>query len=355
MPLPVLTPVERRRRRRRSRRPRLLLLALLAAAVGVIAWQLLDSSSDSRRVAPAAAQASSAASSASSAPSASSRASTKGARSRAEAGAQAAAGSRVTAAQLVVVKRQPKARIVPPLTSRSAILIDGETGEVLFWKNPHARVPIASVTKIMTALLAIEHLKPRDIVTVAPLATRTPPTKEGLRAGEQVEAWKLLYATMLFSGNDSALALAIAVGGTRERFVAMMNERARQLGLKDTHFNSTSGVVDEDNYSSAWDLAALSRVAMANPRFRAIVATKEKRVDWAPPIDWKRYVNHNKLVRTYNGADGIKTGWTTLARHTLAASARRNGTWLIGVTLGSAVSFQDMTRLLDLGFELRRT
>jgi D-alanyl-D-alanine carboxypeptidase len=351
MPLPVLTPVERRRRRRRSRRPRLLLLALLAAAVGIVAWQLLDSGSDSRRVAPATAQASTA----SAAPASSSGQAEKGARSRAASGAQAAAGSRVTAAQLVVVKRQPKARIVPPLTSRSAILIDGKTGEVLFWKNPHARVPIASVTKIMTALLAIERLKPRDIVTVAPLATRTPPTKEGLRPGERVEAWKLLYATMLFSGTDSALALGIAVGGTRERFLAMMNERARQLGLKDTHFNSTSGVVDEDNYSSAWDMAALSRVAMANPRFRAIVATKEKRVDWAPPIDWKRYVNHNKLVRTYDGADGIKTGWTTLARHTLAASARRNGTWLIGVTLGSAVSFQDMTRLLDLGFELRRT
>lgn len=353
MPLPVLTPVERRRRPRRRRRgPQLLLIAALAAGIGIAAWQLLSSDGDAVSVAPEQAQASAAAPAAGRSPA---EQAAPASRSHEAVGAQAAAGSRVTAAQLVVVKRQPKARIIPPLTSRSAILIDGKTGEVLFWKNPHARVPIASVTKIMTALLAIEHLKPRDIVTVAPLATRTPPTKEGLRAGERVEAWKLLYATMLFSGNDSALALAIEVGGTRERFIEMMNERARQLGLVDTHFSSTSGVVDEDNYSSAWDLAALSRVAMANPRFRAIVATKQKRVDWAPPTDWKLYVNHNRLVREYPGADGIKTGWTTLARHTLAASARRDGTWLIGVTLGSAVSFADMRRLLDLGFELRGT
>ena len=256
---------------------------------------------------------------------------------------------------LIVVPTQPKARIEPELTSRSAILIDGNTGQVIFWKNPHARVPIASVTKIMTGLLAIEHLKPNEVVTVDPLATRAPPNKEGLLPHEEVPAWKLLYASMLFSGNDSALALGIAVSGTRARFLKLMNSRAAELGMADTHFNSASGVIDVDNYSSAWDMAALSRVAMLNPRFRAIVGTREKRVTWAAPVYSKVYENHNRLLTSYAGADGIKTGWTTVARHTLVGSAHRGKTWLIGVTLGSADSFTDMKRLLDLGFKLRGT
>ena len=334
MPLPVLTPAERRRRRRRSR-PQLALLALalalIAAAAGYAAWHWWPSRGGS--AVPATVTAPPGVVTAATAP----------------ARPQAAAEPLLTAA------RQPVARIVPPLTSRSAILVDGRTGEVVFWQKPHARVPIASVTKVMTAVLALERLKPREIVVVTPLATRVPPNKEGLRAGERVEAWKLLYAAMLYSGNDSAVALGIAVAGTRARFIALMNEKARALGLRDTHFNSASGVVDTDNYSSAWDMAALARYAMRNPRFRTIVATPRKRVSWAPPTNWKLYVNHNRLLGRYPGADGIKTGWTTIARHTLAASARRGNVWLIGVTLGSADSFTDMTRLLDLGFRLRKT
>lgn len=331
MPLPVLTPVERRRRRRRSRRP-LLTFALVVLATALAAWHWWPGVSDS--TAPPATGVPSVV-----------------------AAAKAPAGRKVASAavgQLVTAPRQPAARIVPPLTSRSAIVIDGRTGEVVFWRNPHERLPIASVTKVMTAVLALEQLRPTAIVVVAPLATRVPPNSERLRPGERVEAWKLLYGAMLYSANDSALALGIAVAGSRPRFIALMNEKARSLGLRDTHFNSASGVIDDGNYSSAWDLAALARYAMRNPRFRTIVATKQKRVAWAPPTNWKLYVNHNRLLTTYAGADGIKTGWTTVARHTLAASARRGKVWLIGVTLGSADSFTDMKRILDLGFRLRK-
>ncbi len=333
MPLPVLTPVERRRRRRRSRWP-LLTFALVVVAAALAAWHWWPGVSDSA-VPPHAAGVPSVV-----------------------AAAKAPVIRKVATAvveQLVTAPRQPAARIVPPLTSRSAIVIDGRTGEVVFWRRPHARVPIASVTKVMTAVLALEQLGPTAVVVVAPAATRVPPNKEGLRPGERVEAWKLLYAAMLYSGNDSALALGIAVAGSRARFIAMMNAKARRLGLRDTHFNSASGVIDDDNYSSAWDMAALCRYAMRNPRFRTIVAAKEKRVPWAAPTNWKLYVNHNLLLRTYPGADGIKTGWTTVSRHTLAASARRGNVWLIGVTLGSADSFTDMKRILDLGFRLRQT
>jgi len=335
MPLPVLTPVERRRRRRRRRlRQPLLLFALVVAAAALAAWHWWPGASDSTVPPPVAGVPS------------------------LVAAAKAPARRKVAQAaveQLVTAPRQPAAQIVPPLTSRSAIVIDGNTGEVVFWRNPHRRVPIASVAKVMTAVLALEHLGPNAVVVVAPIATRVPPNKEGLKPGERVEAWKLLYAAMLYSGNDSALALGIAVAGSRARFIAMMNEKARRLGLRDTHFNSVSGVVDNDDYSSAWDMAALARYAMRNPRFRTIVATTRKRVAWAPPTNWKLYVNHNHLLTTYPGADGIKTGWTSVARHTLAASARRGNVWLIGVTLGSADSFTDMTRILDLGFRLRKT
>ena len=349
MHLSALTPAERLRRRRRSRRPLAFQVLLFAAVAAVAVWHWWPGGDASQ-----AAHASG--SSVRAAQLASAQQAAGAARVAAAARAAAAAkAQQQTAAKLIVVRGQPKARLVPELTSRSAILIDGHTGQVIFWMNPHARVPIASVTKIMTGLLAIEHLKPTTIVTVDPLATRVPPSKEGLLPHEQVPAWKLLYASLLFSGNDSALALGIAVSGTREGFLKLMNSRAAELGMKDTHFNSASGVVDVDNYSSAWDMAALSRVAMQNPRFRAIVGTREKRVTWAAPIYSKIYTNHNRLLTSYAGADGIKTGWTTAARHTLVASAHRGKTWLIGVTLGSADSFTDMKRLLDLGFKLRGT
>jgi D-alanyl-D-alanine carboxypeptidase len=179
------------------------------------------------------------------------------------------------------------------------------------------------------------------------------PFKEGLRPGERVEAWKLFYGLLLSSANDDALALAIAAAGTRSRFVALMNEEARALGLRDTHFRSPSGLIDRDNYSSAWDLAALTRYALRNPRFRAVVRTRVKRVAWAPPTYAKVYVNHNHLLGAYPGADGVKTGWTTRARHCLVASAHRRGVRLIAVVLGATDLYADARKLLDFGFSRR--
>ena len=133
-----------------------------------------------------------------------------------------------------------------------------------------------------------------------------------------------------------------------------MNRKARALGLRDTHFSSPSGLADRDNYSTAWDLAALARYAMRDARFRVIVRTRRKRVDWAPPTYSKVYVNKNDLLRTYSGADGVKTGWTTLARHCLVASARRGRVRLVAVALGSDDAFRDARRLLDYGFRITR-
>jgi D-alanyl-D-alanine carboxypeptidase len=202
----------------------------------------------------------------------------------------------------------------------------------------------------MTALLALRRLGPHDVVTVDRSVPRVPLVREGLRAGERVEAWKLFYGLLLYSGNDDALALAIAAGGTRAKFVHAMNAEALRLRLRDTHFRSPSGVEDEDNYSSAWDLAALTRVALRNQRFRAIVRTKRKEVAWAAPTFAKVYLNKNLLLRRYPGANGVKTGYTSKAGHCLVASATRGGRTLIAVVLDSPDTYGDARKLLDLGF-----
>jgi serine-type D-Ala-D-Ala carboxypeptidase (penicillin-binding protein 5/6) len=255
----------------------------------------------------------------------------------------------------LVVGERPLAphRFAPPLSARAAILVDARTGRVLWSLRPHLRRPIASTTKIMTALLALEKLRARALVTIDPSVPRAAPFREGLLAGQRVRAWKLFYGLLLFSGNDDALALAIATGGSRGAFIADMNREARRLGLRDTHFSTPSGVVDRANYSTAWDLAALTRYALRNPRFRAIVRTRVKHVPWPAPTFEKIYLNKNALLSQYRGADGVKTGWTTRAGHCLVASAQRNGAQLIAVVLAAPNRYRDAARLLNFGFQLR--
>jgi serine-type D-Ala-D-Ala carboxypeptidase (penicillin-binding protein 5/6) len=241
-------------------------------------------------------------------------------------------------------------RFAPALLAKSAILVDASDGRVLWQLRPHERRQVASTTKIMTALLALRKLRPHDVVTIDKTVPRVPLVREGLRAGEKVQAWKLFYAALLYSGNDSALALAIASAGTKWNFVHEMNAEAKALGLTNTHFVSPSGVVDVDNYSTAWDLAALTRVAMRNPTFARIVRTPRKQVPWSAPTFSKIYVNNNRLLTTYPGATGVKTGYTHKAGPCLVASATRNGVSLIAVVLDSPDMYADAKRLLDLGF-----
>ena len=226
---------------------------------------------------------------------------------------------------------------------------------MLYARYPHRRLPIASTTKIMTGLLAVEHLRRDRKVTILPKIARVQPFREGLRAGERVKVWKLLYGLLLYSGNDDALALALATSGTRKGFLRLMNDRAKELGLRHTHFTSPSGVIDRGNYSTAWDMAALARFAMRNPRFRAVVRTKTKRVPWSAPTFGKVYVNKNPLLGTFRGADGVKTGWTSRADHCLVASAHRKSVRLIAVVLGvQGDAGHEARRLLNLGFRSLR-
>jgi len=196
----------------------------------------------------------------------------------------------------------------------------------------------------------LKALAPNQVITIDKSVPEVPLVREGLRPGEKVEAWKLFYALLLYSGNDDARALAIASAGDLHTFLGEMNAEAQRLGLTDTHFISPSGVLDAGNYSSAWDLAALTRVAMRNERFRQIVRTPIKHVSWSAPTYSKVYINNNLMLRTYHGANGVKTGYTHLSGPCLVVSATRHGSSLIAVLLNDPNMYNDATRLLNLGF-----
>ena len=232
----------------------------------------------------------------------------------------------------------------------AAILVDADTGRVLWAQRPHQRRKIASLTKIMTATLALHEVPWQSTVTVARSVHRVPLVREGLRTGERVKAWKLFYALLLYSGNDDANQLAISSAGSVHAFLREMNDEARRLGLHDTHYTSPSGIRDRGNYSTPWDLAALTRYAFRNPRFNRIVRTKLIHVRWAAPTNSKIYVNNNALLRLYTGTNGVKTGYTSASGWCLVASATHRGKRLIAVVLDSPNMYADARRLLNLGF-----
>jgi len=237
-----------------------------------------------------------------------------------------------------------------PVRPPAAILVDADTGRVLWAERPHQRRKIASLTKIMTATLALREVPWQSRITVARSVTRVPLVREGLRTGEHVKAWKLFYALLLFSGNDDANQLAIASAGSVHAFLREMNAEARELGLRDTHYTSPSGIRDRGNYSTPWDLAALTRYAFRNPRFNQLVRTKEIHVRWVAPTNSKIYVNNNFLLHLYTGANGVKTGYTHESGWCLVASATKHGRRLIAVVLDSPNMYADARRLLNLGF-----
>jgi serine-type D-Ala-D-Ala carboxypeptidase (penicillin-binding protein 5/6) len=236
------------------------------------------------------------------------------------------------------------------IAAPAAILVDAHTGRVLWAKRAHERREIASLTKIMTATLALQEVPWQNTITVDKRVTKVPLVKEGLRPGEQVKAWKLFYALLLYSGNDDAAQLAISSAGSVHAFLRQMNAKARELGLHDTHYTTPSGVIDKGNYSTPWDLAALTRYALRNPQFKELVQTRRIQVRWVAPTNSKIYVNNNYLLHSYRGANGVKTGYTHAAGWCLVSSATRHGRKLIAVVLDSPNIYGDTRQLLNLGF-----
>ena len=248
--------------------------------------------------------------------------------------------------------RPPRASPAEPfrLTATAAVLMDAASGQVLFDRSPSLVWPPASTTKIMTALVALERGHLDTPIEISPAAARFRiGSVLGLPAGARVPLRDLLYAMMLSSANDVAVAVAEGIGGSVPAFAALMNERAAQLGATQTHFTSPHGLYDRNNVSTAYDLALIAQAAMHYFTFREIVHTR--RWLFSVPGRHSRWlINHNKLLAWYPGADGVKTGYVHQSGHTLVASATRNNLHLIAVLLNPRDLWGDASRLLDYGF-----
>ncbi|QYR19952.1 D-alanyl-D-alanine carboxypeptidase [Paenibacillus sp. sptzw28] len=239
-----------------------------------------------------------------------------------------------------------------PITThaRAAALIDVESGRLLYSSAGDKPMKIASLTKIMTAIVAIEHGKLSDMVKTSKRAAGKEGSSIYLKLGEEMSLQNMLYGLMLRSGNDAATAIAEHVGGSEEGFVHMMNEKARMLGLANTQFMNPSGLDDQGHYSSADDMAKLTAYALKNPVFKEIVKTKVKTAP-NPYDEWDyKWRNKNKMLTMYEGADGVKTGYTTQAFRCLVSSATRGGQQLAVVTLNDGDDWLDHRKLLDWGF-----
>lgn len=225
------------------------------------------------------------------------------------------------------------------------MLIDGATGRVLWEKNAREQALIASTTKIMTGLLVAENCDLQTEIAVPKEAVGVEGSSLYLKEGERLTVEALLYGMMLHSGNDAATALAIYCSGSEEAFVELMNRKAADLGLEQTHFANPHGLDSKDNYSTALDLARLTAYAMENPVFHQVVSTK------TATFGQRSFTNHNKLLWRYEGAVGVKTGYTRSAGRILVSCAEREGRRLIAVTICAPNDWEDHARMLDHGFE----
>lgn len=238
------------------------------------------------------------------------------------------------------------------VSAKSAVLIEASTGTVISAKNANMRLPMASTTKIMTALVAIENCDISTVVTVSPDAVGVEGSSIYLFEGEQLTLEELLYALLLASANDAAAAIAIEVGGSIEGFAEMMNDKAREMGLSDTHFTNPHGLDDPEHYTTAAELAKIASVAMKNEVFRTIVSTRKRTIPQNDGEGVRLLVNHNKLLNSYEGCIGVKTGFTKQSGRCLVSAAERDGIELIAVTLSAPDDWNDHKTMLDYGFSL---
>ena len=246
----------------------------------------------------------------------------------------------------------PRLHAAPEISAECAVLIDAETGRILYGKNENVRRGMASTTKIMTALVALETVSPEKKVTVAKDAVGVEGSSVYLFEGETITMEALLYALMLGSANDAAAAIAIDIAGSIDAFADMMNARAKGMGLSATHFENPHGLDGETHYTTAYELALIAREAMKNELFREIVSTEKKTIPLHDGTASRLLINHNRLLREYDDIIGVKTGFTKKCGRTLVTAAERDGLRLICVTLNDGNDWQDHRALLDHGFSL---
>lgn len=236
------------------------------------------------------------------------------------------------------------------VSAKAAVLINGENGEVVFSKNCDKKMPMASTTKIMTALLLCEYGNLEKEITVTPEMVRVEGSSMGLLAGDKVTLHDLLYGLMLASGNDAANVIAFTIGGSLQGFVDKMNEKARELDLESTHFETPSGLDGDSHYTTAYELAMLTKYAMQNEEFLKAVSSKSATLNYGNPPYRRTLTNHNKLLKMYDGVIGVKTGFTKKSGRCLVSAAKRDGKFLIAVSLNAPSDWQDHKTMLSYGF-----
>jgi serine-type D-Ala-D-Ala carboxypeptidase (penicillin-binding protein 5/6) len=243
----------------------------------------------------------------------------------------------------------PTASADPNPSAVAAIIMDAETGDILYEKNAHLPLPMASTTKVMTALLGVERLRPHEIVHVSAYAASMAPSKIYLKPGESIRADDLLQAILLKSANDASAALAEKISGSEEAFARLMTRRARELGAQNTHFENASGLPADDHYSTVYDLAVILRYAMQRLDFSEIMQMKTASIESMAGRAWT-VRNHNRLLWTFPGALGGKTGWTRASRHCYVGMVEQGGRALIVSVLASTRLWHDVDELLLYGF-----
>ena len=236
------------------------------------------------------------------------------------------------------------------LSAQSAVLMCVETGEFLFESNADKQLSMASTTKIMTSLLALEAGTPEREIVVTEKMVSVEGTSMGLKAGDSVSLRELVYGMLLQSGNDAANTVAHVIGGSPEGFAAMMNARAAEIGMKNTNFVTASGLDDDEHYSTARDMALLAAECLQNPEFVAISSKKTAKLTYGNPPYARTLTNHNRLLWSYPDSIGVKTGFTKKSGRCLVSAAKRGGITLVAVTLNAPDDWSDHQKMLDYGF-----
>lgn len=246
------------------------------------------------------------------------------------------------------------------LHAKGAVLVEQDSGRILYDKNAKRPLPMASTTKIMTCVLALEKGNLNDVVTASKKASRAPKVKLGLQEGEKQLLGDLLYSLMLESHNDTAVAIAEHIGGSVEHFCEMMTQKAREIGAVNTSFQTPNGLDAKEHYASPYDLALIGAYALKNPQFVEIITTPNKTIPSKEVEKSRRHdlQNKNRFLSSYQGANGIKTGFTSQAGHCFVGAAKQKDMQLIGVALGSGwgkngrnQKYQDVITLMRYGFK----
>ncbi len=239
------------------------------------------------------------------------------------------------------------------VSANCAVLIDADTGKILFAKNEQTKASMASTTKIMTALLLCENKELTEKIEITNEMVRVEGTSMGLKAGDIVTYNDLLYGMLLPSGNDAANAAAIGISGSIKAFVALMNSKAKELGLKNTSFETPSGLDGEEHYTTAFELALITKEALKNNAFAKACATKSITLEYGGAKH--TLTNHNRLLNMNSSVVGVKTGFTKKSGRCLVSAAKKNGITLIAVTLNDKDDWNDHNAMLEYGFSVSQS